>query len=154
MRSPWCTARRKPSAAAIVNLPSLSFISTPVSTGRDSSVAAAKATREIAARIVDGSAWATNASSTVGMGGNSEASVPLMLACDRPDLIWRTRESGSISMSMRSFPRELTKSASNRAGTVTDPSSSTIAPTQVVMAISRLVADSRSIPWSAASNTF
>ena len=37
---------------------------------------------------------------------------------------------------------------------MTDPSSSTIAPIQVVMAISRLVADSRNIPWSAASSTF
>ena len=57
-------------------------------------------------------------------------------------------------MSMRSPPRELTNSVSTRAGTVTDPSSSTIAPIQVVMAISRLVAESRSIPWSAESSTF
>ena len=48
--SPRCTASRKPSAAAMVNLLPDSFISTPVNTGRESSAAAAKAVREMAVR--------------------------------------------------------------------------------------------------------
>ena len=42
----------------------------------------------------------------------------------------------------------------SRAGTVMDPSSSTMAPIQVVIAISRFVADSLNIDWSMLSSTF
>ena len=56
--------------------------------------------------------------------------------------------------SMRSDGKELTSSVRSLAGTVMDPSSSTMAPIQVVMAISRLVADSFSIDWSVAIRTF
>ena len=54
-------------------------------------------------------------------------------------------------MSMRSGGSELTNSVSRRAGTVVVPSSSTLAPIQVVMAMVRSVAASRSRDSSAAS---
>lgn len=74
--------------------------------------AAAKATRAMTPRRGSGSARATVASSTVGMGGNSVALMPFMLAWALPDFIWGRRESGS--MSMRLPPRELTKLVSAR----------------------------------------
>ena len=77
-----------------------------------------------------------------------------MLAVERPARIFSSRESGSIVRSMRSLGSELTKSINSRAGTVIAPSSSTMAPILVVMEISRLVADSRSIPPSVLSSTF
>ena len=63
--SPLCTASRKPSAAAKVNLLPESFISTPVNTGRESSAAAAKAVREMAVRRAWGSTRTVMPSSTV-----------------------------------------------------------------------------------------
>ena len=142
---PFCTARRNPSAAAMVNVLSSSLTSTPVNTGRDSSVAAAKATRVIADFKTRGSTSAATPSSTVGIGGNSAASVMLMWASELPEDMCSRPEPSSNSRSILSLGREFTNSVSRRAGTVIEPSSSIIAPTHVVIAISRLVADSFSI---------
>ena len=81
--TPCWTAKRNPSAAARLNLSPSSFNSTPVKTGLDSSVAAVNATRAMAAFSTCGSIWAARPSSTVGMGGNSLASVPCMVALER-----------------------------------------------------------------------
>ena len=75
---PLYTARRKPSAAASVNSSPLISTFTPVSTGRESSVAAAKATCVTASRNTWGSMRTTEPDSTVGIGGKSAASVPLI----------------------------------------------------------------------------
>ena len=58
--------------------------------------------------------------------------------------------SGSVLklMSMRSAGSEFTNSVKMRAGIVTSPSSWTSAPIHVVMATSRFVATSLSLPWS------
>jgi hypothetical protein len=58
------------------------------------------------------------------------------------------------SMSTWSFGSVLTKSTKVRAGTVVDPSSLIFAPIQQVIPSSRLVAERRSWPFSAAKSTF
>ena len=149
-----CTAKRNPSAAAKVTLsPSISSF-TPVSTGRESSVAAANTILSIASLSTLASIATPTPSSTVGMGGNSSASVPRILPSKRPEVSSIPRGFGVCLTSIWSSGRETTKSVRRRAGTVTDPSSSTLPPIQVVMAISRLVAVSLMRPSSVVMRTF
>ena len=77
-----------------------------------------------------------------------------MLALFCPQQSFKTPDPCYKSMSIRSLGKELTNSVSSLAGTVMIPSSSTIAPIQVVMAISRFVADSFSMDWSVLISTF
>ena len=108
-------------------------------------MAAAKTTRLMAAFSMAGSTLAETPSSTVGIGGNSLASAPWMVALLSPQESFKTPEPGSNSISIFLLGKELTNSVNSLAGTVIVPSSSTMAPIQVVMAISRFVADSFSI---------
>ena len=78
------TASRNPSAAAMISLSSCNFSSTPVSTGRDSSVAAEKATIPTPARRMPGSMVVAIPSSTCGTGGKSRAAAALMFVTERP----------------------------------------------------------------------
>ena len=77
-----------------------------------------------------------------------------MLASDLAQVSRNTPVPGFSSRSIWSRGSELTSSLNSRDGTVIAPSSSTFPPTQVVIAISRLVAESFSIDWSVLSNTF
>ena len=80
---PWYTASLKPSAAAKVKpSPEISTL-IPVNTGRESSVAAAKATWLMASRSTPASTLPASPASTVGIGGKSSASVPLICASNR-----------------------------------------------------------------------
>ena len=81
-----CTASLNPSAAAKVTLLSSASTFTPVSTGRESSVAAAKATCSMAVRRTLGSIVMPTPSSTEGMGGNSSESVPSMRHSNLPQV--------------------------------------------------------------------
>ena len=148
------TASRKPSAPARVRTCSEASSLIPVSTGLVSSVAAAKTTRPMAVRRTCGSIRTVIPSSTVGMGGNSSASVPLIWAWKRAQRNWTPLGRAVNSMSIFSLGSEPTKSDRSRAGMVMAPSSSTIAPTQVVIASSKLVADSLSLDWSVSMRTF
>ena len=74
------TASRNPSAAAIVSSSFSIVTSTPESTGRVSSVAAANATWLMAARSVRAGTWQRGPSPTLGTAGKSSASIPLMFA--------------------------------------------------------------------------
>ncbi len=82
--------------------------------------------------------------SMVGMMGKLAASMPFMLASKLAQRRLSVCVRVDNSMSMRSGGRLLTNSVSRRAGTVIEPSSSTLAPIQQVTPISRLVAASRS----------
>ncbi len=154
------TLSRKPSVAAIARRSGLMLTSTPVRVGRLSLVAAAKTTwstilrRPSVSRVMrlpSRMGCPLPSPSAVGMMGNSAASMPRMLAsywAQRRCRVWvRTVN----SMSMRSAGRLLTNSLNSLAGMVVDPSSSTLAPIQQLMPISRLVAARRSWPSLASS---
>ena len=141
----FCTANLKPSAAAkLKSFPSI-LSSTPVSTGRDSSVAAAKATLDIAFFKTPALTTALIPSSTVGMGGNSSASIPFIVALDLPLEIFNIPFPSGNEKSILSPSRVLTNSVRILAGKVMAPSSSIEAPIHVVIAISKLVADNFSL---------
>ena len=150
------TASRNPSAAARVSRSPSNSMLMPVRTGRDSSVAAAMETREIPSRNPSAPISAVIPSATSGTGGKSSASIPFTCAWKRPQVNCTVRPPAGISMWTSSLGRELTNSPSRRAGTVMLPCSSTLAPTQQVVAISRFVATSfrrdssatRSIFWA------
>ena len=108
----------------------------------------------MAARSARDDTLAVMPSSTLGIGGNSEASVPMMRAWLRAQLSVMACGWVVVTMSTRSFCREPTNSERRREGTVISPSSSTVEPIQVLMATSRLVAVRRRRPWSVAISTF
>src|SRR5690242_13282734 len=146
------TAKRKLSAAAKVSRPPLTRARTPVKTGRASSVAAAKATSAIIAR----SSPALTVSggcppSAVGIAGNSPGSIPRIVAWLRWSLTFRLCPDGCNASVTSVGGSVLTKSVSRRDGLVVPPSSWMLAGTQQVMPISRLVAERRRRPFSAAS---
>ncbi len=121
-----------------------------MSTGRDSSVAAAKTTWLIPCRRASISTLVAIPSSTLGMGGKSLASTPLIRASKRAHFSSRVLVRGDRLISILSLGRELINSVRSRAGTVIVPSSSTLAPIQQLIAISRLVATSLRRDWSVA----
>ena len=147
------TESRNPSAAAKVRVSPWNSALTPVSTGLESSVAAAKTTRPRALRKASASTLAAMPSPISGIGGNSSASMPLRRASNRAHLISRFLFSGNRLRETFSFGSELMKSERIRAGTVMAPSSSTFAPIQWTIATSRLVVASFSRPWSVDNNT-
>ena len=108
----------------------------------------------MASRSTPRSTLAVTPDSTVGIGGKSSASVPFIFASKRAHLRARPLGWAVDSTSIRSLGSELTNSVSRRAGTVMAPSSSTCAPIQVLIAISRLVADSFNRDWSVDIRTF
>ena len=79
--------------------------------------------------------------------------MPLMLASYLAHLRLSSWVRTLNSISMRSAGKELTKSMSRRAGTVIAPSSSTWAPIQQLIPISRSVAESLRRPSSVANMT-
>ena len=119
----------------------------PVSTGRLSSVAAAKTTRATPLLNSATSTLTETPASTLGMGGKSLASTPVMRASKRRHFRVSVFLAERV-ISILSFGSVATKSVSSLAGTVVAPSSSTLAPIQQDTAISRLVADSFSRPSS------
>ncbi len=150
------TDKRNPSEAANRTRPApdesfSNLASTPVKIGRLSSVAAAKTTWLIIVRSVSESMRIALASSAPGMRGKSVASMPRTLFSNRPHLRFSVCVRTTSSMSTRSAGSAPTRSTNVRAGTVVAPSSSTFAPIQQVMPISRLVAESFKRPWSVAS---
>ncbi len=147
------TDRRKPSVAAIMTRLPSKLVNTPVSDGRESSVAAAKATWEMTRFSTAGSMRTRPSWSGSGMTGNSSASMPLMLACTLPQETWSVSVVLLSDRSTRSEGRLLISSPKVRAGTVVAPLSCTVAPIQQVMTISRLVAESFRRPLSTASST-
>src|SRR3972149_2301956 len=126
----------------------------PVRTGRVSSAAAANATCSRGARSAFASSFSWKPSATGGTGGKSAASMPETEASLRAQLRFSCFARAGRDMSMRSLGREVTKSVRRRAGMVTAPSSSTWAPIQQVMAISRFVATSFRRPSSLARRTW
>ena len=108
----------------------------------------------MAVRRLTGSSFSGAPSLMAGMGGKSLASMPATLASLRAQTMRSWRPRGVSVISMGSLGSELTKSDRRRAGTVMAPSSSTLAPIQEVMAISRLVAASLSRPDSEAMRTW
>ena len=147
------TESRYGSAAAIVTRSPANVVSTPVSTGRLSSVAATKATSPIMRRSVPCDMRVVGLSGICGMIGNSSASRPLMFASYGPDFrctvfVRTLRESSTLPGGS-----ELTKSMKSFAGTVMAPSSSTFAGTQQLIPTSRLVAVSLRRPASVRRRT-
>jgi len=127
---------------------------TPVITGRESSVAAANSTRSIVRRSVAASSSIEGPSSIAAMRGKSSASIVLMVDSVRAhsSFAWRVRSGTSIdTVAGGSCP---TKSVISRAGIVVAPSSSIFAPIQVLMEMSRSVAERRNRPPSVAIRTF
>ena len=117
-------------------------------------MAAAKATCSMASVRTLGSTLMAMPDSTVGIGGKSPGSAPLMWASNLAQSSARLSGCSEVTASILSSGRELTNSVKSRAGTVIDPSSSTCAPIQVLMAISRLVAASLSRLSSVDIRTF
>ena len=103
---------------------------TPVSTGRLSSLAAAKTTCSIASRSALGSRRMTWASLIVGMGGKSSASMPLIVASLRAQTIWARFDPAATLSVIGALGSEATNSVSSREGIVIAPSSSTLAVIQ------------------------
>ena len=122
--------------------------------GRASSVAAAKA---VSSRARFRMFWAIRVvgRSPVGwIDGNSSASMPLTCDWNGPALTWSV-SFGPVSRSIRWPPgSEPTRSASSRAGTVVDPSVSTLPGTQYTSPISRFVVVRRRPPSSVLRRTF
>ena len=108
----------------------------------------------MAVRSAWGSTRTVMPSSISGIGGNPLASMPLMWAVAWAQARWSSPDPSGSSRSIRSLGREFTSSVSSRAGTVISPSSWMTAPAQVVMNISRLVAESLSLESFAQSSTF
>ena len=148
------TESRYGSAAAIVTSLASNVVKTPVSTGRESSVAATNATSLIIRRSTPWAIRVVGLSGIAGMIGNSSASRPFMLASVvallRCTVLVRTLS----AMSIGPAGSELTKSVNSLAGTVIAPSSSIFAGTQQFTPISRLVAVSFSRPPSVLTRTF
>ena len=111
-----------PSAAASVSEVSVMSTFTPVSAGRESSVAAENTTRSSAPRSLSPGMVIDAPSLTEGMGGNSAASVPLIVASKLAHLMWMPFGSLTRSISTFSGGSEFTKSESMRAGMVMAPS--------------------------------
>jgi len=147
------TDRRYGSAAAIVTLSPAKVVSTPVSTGRLSSVAATNATSLTMRRSVACDIRVVGFSGICGMIGNSSASIPLMFASYGPDRRCTVFVRTFSESSTLPGGSELTKSMNSLAGTVIAPSSSTFAGTQQLMPTSRLVAVRRRRPESVRSRT-
>src|SRR3990170_2574306 len=145
------TDRRKPSAAASVNLLSSISNRTPVRTGRESSVEAAKATWAITSRNSLTGRVTPSSPGAGGIGGNSWLSMHLMSLRNEPHSMCRVCVRTTRAISTLSLGMVLTRSTSVAAGAVVEPSSSTLAPIQQVIPISRLVAERRRRPPSVAS---
>ena len=154
MSLPLYTPNRNPSAAANVNLSPVISTFTPVSTGRESSVAAAIPTCLIASVNTFVSTLPATPESTVGIGGNSFAGAPFICAENRAHCTDIPTGCSVYRRSTRSAGSEFVNSVSSRAGTVTVPSSSICAPIHVLMAISWFVADNFNRALSVAINTF
>ena len=134
------TARRWPSVAASVRLPPWTCTSTPVNTGRASSVEAAI---EVCSTALTRSSSATSMrspSSGRGPGGNSSASMHLMCVSNRAHRRFKDCVAPSRVISRSWSGRVLTKSVRRRAGAVVLPSIATSAATNLRIPISRLVA--------------
>ncbi len=147
------TDRRKPSAAAMVTLSFSICMSTPISTGRASSVEAAKATWWIISLKSTTFNWMAPSMSGTGRGGNSCASMHLISLLDAPDCTCRLWVCVSSISCTWSPGRALIRSPNVRAGAVVEPSCSMRAGIQQVIPISKLVAESRRRPSSVAINT-
>ena len=141
---PVSTARRNPSAAASVNESSASSTFTPVRTGRESSVAAANTTRSSAPRNVSAGIVTDAPPSTVGIGGNSSAAIPLIVPLNLSQVTITPIGSFWKSIFTVCPGSEFTKSVSILAGIVMLPSPSICAPIHVLMDISVFVAVSLS----------
>ena len=87
--------------------------------------------------------------STEGIGGNSLASAPFIVASTLSPLTSIPVPEDAVLTAMVCFSSEFTNSVSSLAGIVIEPSSRISLPTQVLIAISRLVADSFSLPSEA-----
>ena len=122
-----CTASRKPSAAeSRISLP-LMLKCTPVSTGRESSVAAAKTTWISARRRRFASTSMRADSSTGGIGGKSSGSIPPIDASLRAQESETWRDRSASVMTICSCGSVAMKSESSREGIVIAPGSSTSA---------------------------
>ena len=114
--------------------------SSPVRTGRASSVEAAICVCSTARSRPSSGIVSRSPSSGRGPGGNSSASMHLMCVSKRPQRTARVWVAVSRLISSVSSGRLPTKSVSSRAGTVVLPSSATAAGTTFRMPISRFVA--------------
>ena len=112
----------------------------PVRTGRDSSLAAAKAVLEMAVLRSLGLMDAVRPSVRAGAGGKSLGSAPWMLARALAQVRLAIMEPSGTFMLTGSFGRVLTNSVKSLAGMVMAPSRETMAATLVLMVMVRLVA--------------
>jgi len=147
------TESRYGSAAAIVTSVPSKVVRTPVSTGRESSVAATNATSVIMRRSTPWDMRVVGLSGIAGMIGNSSASSPLRFASVVALFRWIVLVRTFSAISIGPGGREFTKSVKSFAGTVIAPSSSIFAGTQQLTPISRFVAVSLSRPLSVLRST-
>lgn len=92
-------------------------------------------------------------SSIFGMGGKSLGSDPLIRASNLAHFNSKVFALGERLISTLSMGKELINSVRSPAGTVIAPSSSTLAPIQQLIAISRLVVTNFKRDWSVTSMT-